>query len=78
MVPAPWVLKRRGSRRLDDACALPSNWRETWDHPRQWGLTGEKNWATKYGAQGSFSVWPREGVHIPSEVSAPACVLPEE
>jgi len=32
----------------------------------------------KYGAQGSFSVWPREGVHIPSEVSAPHCVLPEE
>ena len=32
----------------------------------------------KYGAQGSFSVWPREGVHIPSEVSAPQCVLPEE
>ena len=32
----------------------------------------------EYGAQGSFSVWPREGVHIPSEVTAPACVLPEE
>ena len=32
----------------------------------------------EYGAQGSFSVWPREGVHIPSEVSAPQCVLPEE
>ena len=32
----------------------------------------------EYGAQGSFSVWPREGVHIPSEISAPQCVLPEE
>ena len=37
---------------LDDACALPSDWKSTWDHPRQWGLTGNKNWATKYGAQG--------------------------
>ena len=31
------------------------------------------------GAQSvHFSVWPREGMHIPSEVSAPACKLPEE
>ncbi len=38
------------------------------------------------GAQGNFSPWPRanfspwpqEGRHIPSEVSAPACKLPEE
>lgn len=37
---------------LDDACALPSDWKATWDQPRQWGLTGNKNWATKYGAQG--------------------------
>ena len=37
---------------LDDACGLPTDWRSTWDKPRQWGLTGEKNWATKYGAAG--------------------------
>ena len=37
---------------LDDACGLPSDWRTTWDRPLQWGLTGKKNWATKYGAQG--------------------------
>jgi len=37
---------------LDDACGLPSDWKATWDQPRQWGLTGNKNWATKYGAQG--------------------------
>ena len=37
---------------LDDACGLPSDWKATWDQPRQWGLTGNKNWATKYGAAG--------------------------
>ena len=37
---------------LDDACGLPADWRKTWDKPLQWGLTGDKNWATKYGAQG--------------------------
>ena len=37
---------------LDDACGLPSDWRSTWDKPRQWGLTGNKNWATKYAAAG--------------------------
>lgn len=37
---------------LDDACGLPSNWRETWSKPLQWGLTGNKNWATKYAAAG--------------------------
>ena len=37
---------------LDDACGLPSDWRSTWDKPLQWGLTGEKNWATKYAAAG--------------------------
>ena len=31
---------------------LPSDWRSTWDKPRQWGLTGNKNWATKYAAAG--------------------------
>ena len=37
---------------LDDACALPYNWRQTWAAPVQWGVTGDKNWATKYGAAG--------------------------
>ena len=37
---------------LASACALPADWTTTWDKPRQWGLTGTKNWATKYGAQG--------------------------
>ena len=37
---------------IDDACALPADWRSTWDKPLQWGLTGERNWATKYGAAG--------------------------
>ena len=37
---------------IDDACRQPGDWRATWDRPRQWGLTGEKNWATKYGAAG--------------------------
>lgn len=37
---------------LDDACAMPANWRQSWDSPPQWGLTGERNWATKYGAAG--------------------------
>ena len=36
----------------DDACGLPADWRSTWAKPRQWGLTGEKNWATKYAAAG--------------------------
>ena len=50
---------------LDDACALPSDWKATWDQPRQWGLTGNKNWATKYGAQGFIP-------HMLS-LSLPAC-----
>ena len=37
---------------LDASCGLPADWRATWDKPPQWGLTGEKNWATKYGAAG--------------------------
>ena len=38
---------------LDDAAGLPAaDWKTTWDKPRQWGLAGNKNWATKYGAQG--------------------------
>ena len=37
---------------IDDACGLPADWRSTWAKPRQWGLTGEKNWATKYAAAG--------------------------
>ena len=37
---------------IDDACALPADWRSTWDAPKQWGLTGTRNWATKYGAAG--------------------------
>jgi len=37
---------------IDDACAMPADWRTTWDRPLQWGLTGERNWATKYGAAG--------------------------
>ena len=37
---------------LDSACGLPADWRATWDRPKQWGLTGERNWATKYGAAG--------------------------
>ena len=38
---------------LDDACGLPGpSWRTTWSAPKQWGKTGERNWATKAGAQG--------------------------
>ena len=38
---------------IDDACGAPGpDWRRTWASPRQWGLTGEKNWATKYAAAG--------------------------
>jgi len=38
---------------LDDACALPGpSWKETWAAPKQWGKVGDKNWATKAGAQG--------------------------
>ena len=47
---------------LDDACALPSDWRQTWDQPRQWGLTGAKNWPTKYAAAGFI---PRMIEHSP-------------
>ena len=37
---------------LDDACAMPVDWRETWNASVQWGLFGNGHWATKYGAQG--------------------------
>lgn len=37
---------------LDDACAQPADWRNTWASPLQWGLAGEKNWPTKYAAAG--------------------------
>jgi hypothetical protein len=37
---------------IDSACALPSNWQESWASPKQWGVTGNQHWATKYGAQG--------------------------
>ena len=37
---------------IDSACALPSNWQDTWAAPKQWGVTGNQHWATKYGAQG--------------------------
>ncbi|EOD15787.1 hypothetical protein EMIHUDRAFT_119255 [Emiliania huxleyi CCMP1516] len=37
---------------LDDACGMPSNWRETWSDSKQWGLWGNQHWPTKYGAQG--------------------------
>ena len=37
---------------LDDACSLPADWRTSWEAPRQWGLTGDTNWATKYAAAG--------------------------
>ena len=36
------------------------------DRPRQWGLTGEKNWATKYGAAGFI---PRMLAQSPFETS---------
>ena len=32
----------------------------------------------EYGAQGPFSSGPGEGVHIPSEVAAPACAAGDE
>eukprot|EP00966_Prymnesium_polylepis_P097078 2248523-Prymnesium_polylepis.1 len=38
---------------IDDGCALPGpSWRTTWSAPLQWGKAGDKNWATKAGAQG--------------------------
>ena len=37
---------------LDDACALPADWRSTWSDPVQWGKSGRKNWPTKYAAAG--------------------------
>ena len=37
---------------VDPACALPASWEETWAAPKQWGVTGNQHWATKYGAQG--------------------------
>ena len=37
---------------LDDACALPADWRADWDAPTQWGSLGNGNWATKYAAAG--------------------------
>ena len=37
---------------IDDACALPADWQKSWDAPKQWGVTGNQHWATKYGAQG--------------------------
>ena len=49
---APGGAASRFKVHLDDTCGMPSDWRATWDKPRQWGLTGEKNWATKYGAAG--------------------------
>jgi hypothetical protein len=41
---------------IDDACAQPSDWRTNWEKPRQWGLTGEKNWPTKYAAAGFLPI----------------------
>ena len=32
---------------LDDACGMPTDWRETWNNSVQWGLWGNGNWATK-------------------------------
>lgn len=37
---------------IDDACALPADWRSEWDAPQQWGSLGNGNWATKYAAAG--------------------------
>ena len=37
---------------IDSSCALPSDWRASWASPKQWGVTGNQHWATKYGAQG--------------------------
>ena len=37
---------------LDDACALPADWRSDWDAPTQWGSLGNSNWANKYAAAG--------------------------
>ena len=39
---------------IDSACELPASpaWEETWAAPKQWGVTGNQHWATKYGAQG--------------------------
>ena len=37
---------------LDAACELPGDWQTKWAAPKQWGVTGNQHWATKYGAQG--------------------------
>ena len=40
---------------LDDACALPADWRSDWDAPTQWGSLGNSNWANKYAAAGKVA-----------------------
>ena len=56
------VCHRRGlrlsRRRVRTAVGLAA----TWDQPRQWGLTGAKNWPTKYAAAGFI---PRMIEHSP-------------
>ena len=37
---------------IDETCNMPAAWRESWNNSKQWGLWGNANWATKYGAQG--------------------------
>ena len=37
---------------LDDACAMPADWRQNWAAPKQAPGYGDAHWATKYGAQG--------------------------
>ena len=47
---------------IDDACALPLDWRASWAAPLQWGGRSGIHWATKYGAA---SFIPRMIEHSP-------------
>ena len=37
---------------IDDTCGMPIDWRSTWNASSQWGIFGNRHWATKYGAAG--------------------------
>ena len=41
---------------IDASCDLPADWRTHWAAPKQWGVTGNQHWATKYGAQGFIMI----------------------
>ena len=58
---------------IDSACELPASpaWEETWAAPKQWGVTGNQHWATKYGAQGFIPKMIKSSPFVTSQ--SPAC-----